>query len=201
VSVPYLKKSEILRKKNYQHFGVLIRLAFQEAGNLASVCAYRPEFTAFGGGNLADFGCLECQIQILRGLGPTGRGKYGAELFPENALRRTPNKVLKEHSARKDLLSDIDFDSLSETESDVRLKSLSCCRNSNLQPVRRNGGGGIRTPVPRCFKTSLYMLSRLIVFSPHQAPNDRLLAWLFRRVLTSPARTTGSASLLCDALT
>jgi hypothetical protein len=27
------------------------------------------------------------------------------------------------------------------------------------------------------------------------------LAWLFRRVLTSPARTTGSASLLCDALT
>ena len=27
-----------------------------------------------------------------------------------------------------------------------------------------NGGGGIRTPVPRCFKTSVYMLSRLIVF-------------------------------------
>ena len=31
----------------------------------------------------------------------------------------------------------------------------------------KNGGGGIRTPVPRCFKTSFYMLSRLIVFSPY----------------------------------
>ena len=27
-----------------------------------------------------------------------------------------------------------------------------------------NGGGGIRTPVPRCFKASVYMLSRFIVF-------------------------------------
>ncbi len=27
-----------------------------------------------------------------------------------------------------------------------------------------NGGGGIRTPVPRCFKTSFYMHSRFIIF-------------------------------------
>ena len=32
------------------------------------------------------------------------------------------------------------------------------------QAIRGTGGGGIRTPVPRCFKTSVYMLSRLIVF-------------------------------------
>ena len=70
-----------------------------------------------------------------------------------------------------------------------------------LAMENENGGGGIRTPVPRCFKTSLYMLSRLIVFSPRQVPNDRLLVRLFRSVLASPARTTGLASLLCDALT
>ena len=35
------------------------------------------------------------------------------------------------------------------------------------QGSKPNGGGGIRTPVPRCFKTSVYMLSRFIVFSPH----------------------------------
>jgi len=31
-----------------------------------------------------------------------------------------------------------------------------------LAPIRGNGGGGIRTPVPRCFKINIYMLSRLI---------------------------------------
>jgi len=40
-------------------------------------------------------------------------------------------------------------------------------RNNNLQQIRGNGGGGIRTPVPRCFKTSFYMLSRLNFFSPY----------------------------------
>jgi len=45
------------------------------------------------------------------------------------------------------------------------------------------------------------MFSRLIVFSPHQEPNDQLLAWLFRKNLALPARTTGLASLLSDALT
>ncbi len=49
-----------------------------------------------------------------------------------------------------------------------------------LAEKSENGGGGIRTPVPRCFKTSVYMLSRLIVFSPYQAPNDRHKVWLFR---------------------
>ncbi len=70
-----------------------------------------------------------------------------------------------------------------------------------LAAENENGGGGIRTPVPRCFKISIYMLSRFIAFSLCQTPNDRLLTRLFRRVLTLPARTTGSASLLCDALT
>ena len=36
-----------------------------------------------------------------------------------------------------------------------------------LSQERQSGGGGIRTPVPRCFKTSFYMLSRLNVFSPY----------------------------------
>jgi len=35
-----------------------------------------------------------------------------------------------------------------------------------LQPVGGTGGGGIRTPVPRCFKTSVYMLSHFIAISP-----------------------------------
>ena len=39
--------------------------------------------------------------------------------------------------------------------------------NNELKLTWYNGGGGIRTPVPRCFKTSVYMFSRLIVFSPH----------------------------------
>ena len=69
-----------------------------------------------------------------------------------------------------------------------------------LAADNENGGGGIRTPVPRCFKTSFYMRSRSIAFSLCQTPNDKLLVQLFRRVLASPARTTGSASLLCDAL-
>jgi len=44
----------------------------------------------------------------------------------------------------------------------------------------KNGGGGIRTPVPRCFKISVYMLIRLSVFSPYQAPSDRRSVRLFR---------------------
>ena len=80
-------------------------------------------------------------------------------------------------------------------------KSLSTSRSKHLEQLEQIGGGGIRTPVPRCFKTSIYMLSRFIAFSPCQTPNDRLLVRLFRKVLTSPARTTGLASLLCDALT
>ena len=37
-------------------------------------------------------------------------------------------------------------------------------QNNKLQLKEGTGGGGIRTPVPRCFKASVYMLSRLIVF-------------------------------------
>jgi len=40
---------------------------------------------------------------------------------------------------------------------------------------QESGGGGIRTPVPRCFKASFYMLSRFIVFSPCQAPERQAL--------------------------
>jgi len=43
---------------------------------------------------------------------------------PKTFLRQTPNKVLKEYFARKNLLSDIDFDSLSETEIEVVAESL-----------------------------------------------------------------------------
>lgn len=34
---------------------------------------------------------------------------------PKTFLRQTPNKILKEYFARKKLLTDVDFDSLSET--------------------------------------------------------------------------------------
>ena len=39
-------------------------------------------------------------------------------------------------------------------------------RQSSLYAKLRakTGGGGIRTPVPRCFKTSFYMRSRFIIF-------------------------------------
>jgi len=47
----------------------------------------------------------------------------------------------------------------------VALKSNSFF-NKELRPAGHNGGGGIRTPVPRCFKTSFYMLRRLNIFSP-----------------------------------
>jgi len=53
-------------------------------------------------------------------------------------------------------------------------------QKGNLGETVMTGGGGIRTPVPRSFKTSFYMLSRFIVISPCQAPNDRLSVQLFR---------------------
>jgi len=48
-----------------------------------------------------------------------------------------------------------------------------------------NGGGGIRTPVPRHFRTSFYMLSRSIKASPCRLPNDRLPVRLFRNQIRS----------------
>jgi Xaa-Pro aminopeptidase len=35
-----------------------------------------------------------------------------------------------------------------------------------------NGGGGIRTPVPECFKTGIYILSRNLVLSPSRLATD-----------------------------
>ncbi len=58
---------------------------------------------------------------------------------------------------------------------------------------RPTGGGGIRTPVPRCFKTSVYMLSRSIGISRHPAPSDRLWDRLFRLSFTSSPRTFDAA--------
>jgi len=64
---------------------------------------------------------------------------------------------------------------------------------NELERIRGNGGGGIRTPVPRCFKTSVYMLSRSIEISPSQAPSDRLSGRLFRLSFTSSARMIDKA--------
>ena len=72
---------------------------------------------------------------------------------------------------------------------------------NKLQTITQNGGGGIRTPVPRCFKTGFYMLIRLNFLSPHQPLNDKQKNRLFRRNLALSARTTDLASLLFDALT
>ena len=44
----------------------------------------------------------------------------------------------------------------------VDAPNANLCNEKRLAPIERNGGGGIRTPVPRCFRTSFYMLSRLI---------------------------------------
>ena len=43
---------------------------------------------------------------------------------PRTFLRQTPNKVLKEYFARKGLLSDVGFDSLSETGIEVVAEAL-----------------------------------------------------------------------------
>ena len=52
---------------------------------------------------------------------------------------------------------------------DCENKRLADAAKTNpIYPYRRgskpNGGGGIRTPVPRCFKASFYMHSRFIIF-------------------------------------
>jgi hypothetical protein len=60
---------------------------------------------------------------------------------------------------------------------------------NELQRIWGNGGGGIRTPVPRCFKTSVYMRSRSIGISRHQAPSDGLSDRLFRLSFTPSSRT------------
>ncbi len=57
---------------------------------------------------------------------------------------------------------------------------LNLLPSNTLEQSEYNGGGGIRTPVPRCFKASVYMRSRSFGISPHRAPNDRLSDWLFR---------------------
>ena len=63
------------------------------------------------------------------------------------------------------------------------------------------GGGGIRTPVPRCFKISVYMLSRLFDFRLTQRQTTGSQLGYFGAFSLKSARTTDSASLLFDALT
>ena len=83
---------------------------------------------------------------------------------------------------------------------EARTVSPRLLKGNDLKGIRGNGGGGIRTPVPRCFKPSVYMHSRSIGISPHRAPSDRLSDRLFRRV--SPRRPGRAAklSLLIGAL-
>ena len=49
-----------------------------------------------------------------------------------------------------------------KAEGAIEDPSLNPSENKELAPIGGNGGGGIRTPVPRCFEISFYMLSRLI---------------------------------------
>jgi len=44
------------------------------------------------------------------------------------------------------------------------LRELFCVTSLKKDLCHQNGGGGIRTPVPRCFKTGFYMRSRFIIF-------------------------------------
>ena len=76
---------------------------------------------------------------------------------------------------------------------------------ADLGQEKPTGGGGIRTPVPRCFKTSLYMLSRLIFakggfrLTERQTTGSRLS---YSGIdLIPQARKTVGSSLLSDALT
>ena len=63
-------------------------------------------------------------------------------------------------------------------------------QGNGLWESQCNGGGGIRTPVPRCFKISIYVRSRSIEVSLRRAPNDRLSTRLFRCISPASARTT-----------
>ena len=77
-------------------------------------------------------------------------------------------------------------------------------RDTLRSPEKRRtktGGGGIRTPVPRCFKTSIYMFSRFIIFFALLSAERQALNLAISGLnLALPARTTGSASLLVYAL-
>jgi len=57
------------------------------------------------------------------------------------------------------------FDSLMNHKSHIGFCSnFPFNRPAMSERSESNGGGGIRTPVPRCFKTSFYMHSRFIIF-------------------------------------
>ena len=79
--------------------------------------------------------------------------------------------------------------------------SVVVLKRKPLAEKKGNGGGGIRTPVPRCFKTSVYMLSRLFGFRLTQRQTTGSQFGYFGAFSPKPARTTDSASLLFDALT
>jgi uncharacterized Zn finger protein (UPF0148 family) len=63
---------------------------------------------------------------------------------------------------------------------DPETKTPKLLPNNNLGATNINGGGGIRTPVPECFKTSIYILSRNLVLSPPRPANDSQPLRLFR---------------------
>ena len=71
----------------------------------------------------------------------------------------------------------------------TRKRQRECKHNlllkNKLWQKDKNGGGGIRTPVPRHFRTSFYMLSRSIKVSLRRPPNDRLPSQLFRNQIRS----------------
>ena len=52
----------------------------------------------------------------------------------------------------------------------------------------KSGGGGIRTPVPRCFETSIYIHSRFIIFSPCLGQTTGLWFGYFGIVVAEAAR-------------
>ena len=78
------------------------------------------------------------------------------------------------------------------------LLTISRCKQRRLHLNTKTGGGGIRTPVPRCFKTGFYMLSRLIVFSPCKTPKRQALrsAISERSHLTGPKNRFGQPAIL-----
>jgi hypothetical protein len=70
----------------------------------------------------------------------------------------------------------------------------------HLEQNQENGGGGIRTPVPRCFKTSIYVRSGPIGDFASRSAKPQALRSASPVFLTPSARTTDEASPLVDAL-
>jgi len=88
------------------------------------------------------------------------------------------------------LAGQVDANMVPESETDVTVNIVKWSPEQQLTKKQGNGGGGIRTPVPRCFKISVYMLSRLFDFRLTQRQTTGSELGYFGAFSPEPARTT-----------